>query len=239
MSDLCLHKGSHVVSRGELLEVPAPPATATWFPICHGDVLVTVEQLLFNAGFTVEREQLSLGQKNNRFFGILDLKSPVAPGVTLAVGVRNSIDKTFPLGFCAGSRVFVCDNLAFRSELLVVRKHTVNGGKRFHEAIAQGIQRLPQFVETEAATIDTMRHAPIHPEMADSLILRSYEQGIISHRYLAEVLKAWRFRSPDFEEETLWSLFNAFTLALKPKAQSNPQEFSLQTIRLHALLTAN
>jgi hypothetical protein len=133
----------------------------------------------------------------------------------LAVGIRNSIDKTFPLGFCAGSRVFVCDNLAFLTELLGTRKHTRFGGERFQEAIAQGVQRLPQFIAGEAETIDTMLHAPLHPELADSLILRSYEQGIISHRILPAVIKAWRFRPPKFEDETLWSLFNAFTSALR------------------------
>jgi hypothetical protein len=33
----------------------------------------------------------------------------LCPGVSLAVGIRNSWDQSFPLGFCAGARVFVCD----------------------------------------------------------------------------------------------------------------------------------
>jgi hypothetical protein len=110
-TQLSLHKGSRVVSRGELLDVKALPATETWFPIPHADVLVTVETLLFEAGFRVQREQFGLARDNARFFGTLDLESQVVEGVTLSAGVRNSLDKTFPLGFCAGSRVFVCDNL--------------------------------------------------------------------------------------------------------------------------------
>src|SRR5687768_2939597 len=101
-TQLCLHKGARVVSRGELLDVPAPAATETWFPLRHGDVLTTVERTLTEAGFAVAQEQLSLARSNNRFFGVLDLSSAVVAGVSLAVGVRNSIDKTFPLGFCAG-----------------------------------------------------------------------------------------------------------------------------------------
>jgi hypothetical protein len=58
------------------------------------------------------------------------------------VGVRNSVDKSFPLGFCAGARVFICDNLAFRSELLVKRPHTINGERRFNQAIAEAVSQL-------------------------------------------------------------------------------------------------
>ncbi len=82
-------------------------------------------------GFTVQREQLTVTKEGKRFFGTLDLVSTLADGVTLSVGIRNSVDKSFPIGFCAGSRVLVCDNLAFHGELLVTRKHTKHGATRF------------------------------------------------------------------------------------------------------------
>jgi hypothetical protein len=94
----------------ELLQVPAPPPTETWFLIPQGDVLVTVERLLLEAGVRVPWEQFGGGRNAARFFGTLDRESQVIAGVTPSVGVRNSIDKAFPLGFCAESRVFVCDN---------------------------------------------------------------------------------------------------------------------------------
>jgi hypothetical protein len=113
-SNLCLHRGARIVTREELDSVEAPPHTETWFPLKHSHVLDSVLGTLEATDFQVQRLQISLSQGNARFFGTLDLCSPVAEGVSLSVGVRNSIDKTFPLGFCAGSRVFVCDNLAFR-----------------------------------------------------------------------------------------------------------------------------
>lgn len=44
----------------------------------------------------------------------------------------------------AAALVFVCYNLAFRSELLVRRKHTRFGHTRFVEAIAQAVGTLEQ-----------------------------------------------------------------------------------------------
>jgi hypothetical protein len=74
--------------------------------------------------FAVRRATFGLARDNHRMFATLDLTSELAFGVSLAVGVRNSTDKSFPIGFCAGSRTFVCDNLAFRSELTITKKHT-------------------------------------------------------------------------------------------------------------------
>lgn len=236
-SALCLHRGARVVNREELNAVEAPPPTETWFPLRHSDVLGTVLETLETSAFQVQGIQLSLSKDNARFFGTLDLAASVGGGTTLAVGVRNSVDKTFPLGFCAGCRVFVCDNLAFRSELLVVRKHTLNGIVRFQEAIALAVQSLGQFQEAEAHRIEQMRVFQLSDVHADSLMLQAYERGIVSLRTLPPVIQAWRKPThPEFEGRNLWSLMNAFTGVMKGRSVSNPQQFALQTIRLNALL---
>lgn len=236
-SQLYLHRGARVVGREELNAVAAPIPTETWFPLRHSQVLDTVLGTLEASAFHVNNVQLSLSQDDARFFGTLDLATSLGDGAALAVGVRNSVDKTFPLGFCAGCRVFVCDNLAFHSELLVARKHTLHGIVRFQEAIALAVQSLGQFQEAETHRIEQMRTFELSGCHADSLILQSYEQGIISSRTLPEVIDAWRRPAyREFEQRTLWSLMNAFTGVLKNRSRSNPQQFALQTIRLNVLL---
>jgi hypothetical protein len=42
------------------------------------------------------------------------------------VGLRNSHDKSFPVGIAFGSRVFVCDNAAFIADHVIKRRHTAN-----------------------------------------------------------------------------------------------------------------
>lgn len=107
-SNLCLHRGAREVSRDVLGTIPTPPPSRRWVPIGHADAVATVQSTLAQSGFHVERERYGLSRDDARLFGVLDLTIEVAPDVTLAVGVRNSIDQSFPLGFCAGHRVFVC-----------------------------------------------------------------------------------------------------------------------------------
>jgi hypothetical protein len=228
-----------LISEEELREYKAPPPEGRWFPIAHYDVLTKVKETLHDAGYDVERQKLAVARNNHRFFGTLDLKTPLACGVNLAVGVRNSTDKSFPLGFCAGSRVFVCDNLAFRSELLVKRKHTRFGEQRFANAIADAVTALQSFKEMEAKRLRVLMNTELREEQADSLILRAFEKGIISTCQLPAVLKEWR--SPSFEEfepRTAWSLLNAFTTILRDRAEKQPQSFMVQTMRLNHLLEA-
>jgi hypothetical protein len=236
-SHLVTHCGARVVTREELDRVEAPPPSETWFPVKHSLVIDTVRESLQASGFQVERSQFALSRNDARLFATMDLASPLAAGVQLAVGIRNSTDKSLPLGFVAGARVFVCDNMAFRSELLVTRKHTRNGATRFQEAICQATQSLVQFREVESQRIRRYQHLELTDVKADSVLLRAYEQDVVSHRLLPQVIKEWR--TPSFEEfgvRTAWSLLNAFTSVLGGRLKTNPQQFAALTIRLQDLL---
>ena len=236
MSQLMLHRGARTVERNDVELVEAPPPTDTWFPLRHGQVLSTAEGALGTAGFQISRSQYALSQDNARFFGTLDLSTSIVEGVSLTVGVRNSIDKTFPLGLVAGSRVFVCDNLAFSAEIYVSKRHTRFGESRFNEGISHAITALNQYQQVEARRIGHYRAAEIDEKTASSCILHAYEEGILSPRTLPNALDEWRKPArEDFEPRTAWSLFNALTSALKER-QGNPAQFASLTMRLYGLV---
>jgi hypothetical protein len=237
-TQLVLHCGATEISRAQLASVQAPPNSATWFPIKHSDVLDAVLETVDQSGFAVEKMRLAVSRHGAQFFGTLDLRSPIADGVSLAVGVRNSTNQTLPIGFVAGTRVFVCDNLAFRAELIVKKKHTVHGGVRFREAITRAVGELEAFRAVEARRIERMRDTQLTNDQADALILRAcYQHRIVSHRLVPAVLKGWNAPGhDDFRARTSWSLYNAFTGALADRARTNPQKHAAATMRLAALL---
>lgn len=237
MSQLMLHAGGKLATLDELKACVTPQPEGRWHPVAHVKVLEAVKETLHGAGYVVRAEKYGIARDGARFFGVLDLSTELATGVSLSVGVRNSVDKSFPLGFAAGSRVFVCDNLAFRSELLVRRKHTVNGMKAFGFAIANAVASLTSFQEGEADRIRRMAERELTAAEASHVILSAYRGGIISTLQLPDVCKEWEEpRHDDFKPRTAWSLFNAFTEVLKPRAVSSPQSFVASTIRLNGLM---
>jgi len=237
-STLVNHRGAREVGFEELAQVPTPPATATWFPIPHHQVFQSVADTLHGAGFGVRQTRLSLTRDGARFFGTLDLSTPVSDGINLAVGVRNSIDKSFPIGFCCGTRVFVCDNLSFTSEVVVSKKHTRFGAERYLEGISHAVSGLHQYKEGAAQWIGRMQHWDLSEDAANSYLLQAFERGVIGIRMLPLVLNEWRHpRLDDYRPRTGWSLWNCFTDVIgRTRQKAGPAEAALSTIRLQKLL---
>src|SRR5262249_26722448 len=209
-------------------------------PVPHGTVLTYATQALADAGYIIEKLQLGLSRSDARFFGTLTLQSPVARGVSLAVGLRSSTDRSISLQWCCGHRVFVCDNMAFRSEQVIARKHTKNGVLRYQEAICRAVAGLVSYREQEAERIRSMQQRLIDDHFAESFLLRAYQdEGILSPRTLPLALKEWRTPSfPEFtEQKNVWRLFNSVTFSLAEAVRSNPQRHAAATIRLGALLS--
>jgi hypothetical protein len=232
-----MHVGARDISRGDLAMIEAPQPTSTWFPLKHSHVLDTVTETLNGAGFGVDSMQLSVGRDNARFFGTLRLMNRVNDVASIAVGIRNSVDKSFPIGFCVGTRVFVCDNLAFHSEIVIARRHTRFGQSRFNEAVSEAVLGLHQYQVAEQGRIERLQDWQVSDHEANSLILQSFESGIVSSRLLPAVIREWR-NPPivDFAPRTGWSLLNAFTSVLKERQRANPPEAAMKTIRLQHLL---
>ena len=236
-SSLVLHTdGAREVTWDELSKVPTPAPTSTWFPVAHNTCVATVQKALTESGFEVRSTRFGLTRGDARMFATVDLASPLATGVTLAVGIRNSLDKSLPLGFIAGNRVFVCSNLAFRAELSVRRKHTRNGHTRFGEAIAHAMGNLAQFKTHESERIKRLQFADIDDRWAESVMLKAYERQLISHRALPGVIREWRSPSyEEFQDRTAWSLLNAMTTILADRQKTNAQAHASQTMRLGGL----
>jgi hypothetical protein len=234
---LVTHCGAREVSREELNQIEAPPPTQTWYPVRHATVVESVSDLLRTGGFEIQKAAYAVSRQGARMFCTLDLATPLFPGVSLAVGLRNSWDRSFPLGFCAGSRCLVCDNLAFSADLLVARKHTRFGQDRFREAIAQAVGSLGQFQQVEGERIRRFQALTLSDERAESLILRSFERGFVSYRALPAVIQEWRQPSHDYgSEPSVWRLLNAWTGVLGPVAKRSPQRFAALTMDLQRML---
>ena len=130
----------------------------------------------------------------------------------------------------------VCDNLSFGSEVVISKKHTRFGKERFDEGVAKALVSLREYQQVEAERIDRMRSCPLASDLANSLMLQAWEEGIVSHRLLPQVIHA--YRQPQVttsQERTAWSLFNAFTAALKARL-GNPAAHAALTIKLQRLI---
>jgi hypothetical protein len=142
----------------------------------------------------------------------------------MAIGVRNSTDKSLPAGIAAGERVLVCDNLAFSAQIVVMRKHTRFIDEELDQLIVTGISRLNVFQQASAARIGKLQQIPMLDSNAHDLVVRAVDNRCIGLRKLPKVLQEWREPSHQaFQPRSAWSLCNAFTEVAKPRLQKGRQ----------------
>lgn len=115
MLNLILHCGGRHVAREIVAAAPTPPASMTWTPVPHHQLLEQVETTLVASGMCVRNQAHALWNDGLRYFGLLEVTNgEYHRDYGLVVGLRNSHDKSFPAAIALGSTVFVCDNLVRR-----------------------------------------------------------------------------------------------------------------------------
>jgi hypothetical protein len=194
---------------------------------------------VYQFGYEVKREQWALaGRGGEQMFGVLDTTCEIqGREIALSVGVRNSVDKSFAMGFCAGSRVFVCDNLSFGAELMVNRKHTKYGLDSFAHAIHVAAKALSTFIDTERNRIERWQNQKITHAQRDEVILRSLESAVYPKTMLADIFREHvKPTYQEFRDESAFGLFNNFTTVLRDRAFRKPNEHSRSTQKLTAII---
>lgn len=217
-----LHAGAEAVSYDALRALETPASTATHVPIPHYRVVDLIAHSLGYYGHQVTEQHFGLTPDGMRFFGVLCLKSDYT-GYTDMVGLRNSHDRKFPVGVSFGSRVFVCDNLAFSGDHVIKRKHTANLKRDLPGLIGEIIEPLAIQREAQHKMFDAYRATSLTDERADAAIMQMFRQGVINVQRIPDVLKQWDEPSCDWGDKTGWRLFNAATFALTGRVSENPK----------------
>ena len=218
---LMLHAGAEPVDYAGLRALVVPAATPTHVPVAHHSVVDMVKYALGYHGHELVQEDYGVTPDGDKFFGVLSLRSPYGD-YTDMVGLRNSHNKTFPISIAIGSRVFVCDNLAFSAEIVIKRRHTLNAKRDLPRLVGEVIEPLGEARKAQALTFERYKALPLPDELADQAIMGMYRQGVINVTRIAEVLKAYEEPPHDWGDKTPWRLFNAATFSLTGKVAENP-----------------
>ena len=115
--------GKNRVSEAEVLAVPEVDWTDTFHPIHHKLVISALRTSLDAFGLEVMKAEYVLASEGQKMFSVWDLNNGTSE-LCWSLGIRNSMDKSLAFSIACGSRVFVCENLAFSGEYVTFRRHT-------------------------------------------------------------------------------------------------------------------
>lgn len=242
---LVLHTGGVQTTVEQLDRIHTPKPTETWHPIPHKMLLDETRSSLDRIGFTVASEEHAVWRGGDRYFGLLNISHAKNDKYNMIVGLRNSHDQKFSAGLVLGSRVFVCDNLAFSGEVRIARKHTRFIRKALPELVYKCVHRLSAMKNHQDFRIGKYREASISDTEVNNMLISSFDNGVIPSNQIGLVLHEYRNPMPEYQKEhgyipedlqrkTVWRFLNALTRVITPKV--NTEDLALRTIKLHSLL---
>ena len=218
----------------EAIEMPEP--TRTYVPVSHYD-------LAMNVGAIGERvidkelhsKKFGIARKGQHMFATYTYKNE-EDEIGMSIGFRNSYDKSMSIGVCVGAKVFVCENLMMTGEVTFMRKHTGNILDELNSLIFNVLYKSDDKFAQLQDDKESMKEIPINNQRAWETMGVLFGKGIINTPQISIMKKEWKNPSHDaFDDDSLWSLYNAGTEALKT---CSPTRMMSSHIKLHKELTA-
>jgi hypothetical protein len=165
MNGLMLHAGGEPATFSQLGAVALPARTQSYMPVAHADLVTRAKDLFQNAlNLAIKSEAYGLARDGQQFFGVLTFEGKGGEWGP-SVGLRNSYDKSMPVGVAMGAHVFVCDNLAFSSDnVTVMRKHTVNVEVDLERLMVEAAGRATGGFKQISGELDAFKACPISRE---------------------------------------------------------------------------
>ena len=232
MSNMMIHCGGKPVNFAELTAIETPKQTDTYEPVAFADILTNTKSIcddLLDLDFVDQK--LAISKNEQRFFGLLQYKDPENEEIGKAIGIRSSHDKSMSIGFCAGASVFVCDNMAFTGEVTYMRKHTKNVFNDLQDKLVSVLYKSKDKFANILKDAEAMKDVKISSDDAYSFIGRALGYQAFGARQATDAIRHWN--SPpysEFMDQTVWSLYNACTEALK---STPPNKILERHISLH------
>ena len=219
---LILHCGADSISRQELALVPTPPAMGPrHHPVAYSDFVDLVADSLDLIGLRVIDERYGLLKDGSRFFGLMEaqpIHGLVERDYSLMIGLRGSHDQSLARALVAGSRVFVCDNLAFSGEVSISTKQTTYIERRLPGMVLNAVKGLDGVFQVQDARFAAYKGFQIKPRIGDAAITEMVRREVINPSQVGRVIREWDKPAHEEHEQygwSLWRMHNAVTEALK------------------------
>lgn len=222
MSNLSHNKSkSKLVTHSDLKLMTDPPQLGSVHqPIPHHLLVAALRVEAQERGYDVRREQLALGMRGSAIFGVMDL---VPPGVVaveergLSIGFRNSTNSTLAVKVVAGTRVFVCDNLALSGDLIALQRRNTRG-LDVEAAVKEGFDKFLRHASALDRHVMRMQATLISDVEAKAKVFDAFAQRVIPVHLFDDVNVNYfkpTNEMTDCQPRTWWGLHNAFTRTLK------------------------
>lgn len=221
---------------------PAPKASDTYCAVAHTALVAMVEEACTHRGLLIDTRQYAMNRAGSQFLGVFTLRGDVAGArdYQLAMGLRNSTDKTLSAGLVTGAHVFVCDNSCFSGEVHLSRRHTRFILRDLPGLVSHCVDHFLSAAVNQAHTFEHWKTVRLNLDQATLLAVRMAEFGAIPSNGIMAIRK--EFQTPRHREflangHTAWTFYNAATQYLThDRGQVAPAKAQRDFLDVHSTL---
>lgn len=219
---LSAHKNTELVTRETLRALPPVIGTDSFKPVAHIELVETFEKELNRRNIQIIRDQFALSKDGMRLFGTFDLTLNGVEGMAAALGFRQANNRSMSLQGVAGMRVFVCDNMAFSGETIILRRRHTSGLNLLDEVV-EALNQYETHYRRLKLEINELQGYAMEDVAAKVMMHDIFAQQIMPVRYFPEVSDVYfnqylvneEAKYAAFRDRTAWNLLNAFTEVAK------------------------
>lgn len=231
---------SKLVTLEQLATFPTPEATDTWKPIPHHSVPGIITEMVLERGWKFARDEanrfkLSVTSNGAKMFGVTEIiiNGGIDEEFGLALGFRNSHDRTFALRLAAGSRVFVCDNMMITGDVQIRRVHSV--GIDVRKVVMAALDQIPEAAHRIADFFTGLRSHYFSEEQGVHFLAQAVEVGALPISDFMDARKVWIDSYRDVIDPKLvqishpgtqWAAYQAVTASWKKHSLMQVQDYS-------------
>ena len=225
--------GGNRATEQQVRDSITPPETRSHVPLPHTEFLDMVHGTLGGFGwgithqeFSLESGKLPVGDEDIKFesarlFGVLKIQREdvvIGEDYQLAIGIRNSHDKSMSAGMVAGLVVMVCTNLDFMGDFSTRHKHSTNVRNVLPNRLNNLAGEIDVAHTDHRQLVASYKATQLEDNVMHDFLVRLADEGAFPWAYGQKILKEYRNpRHQEFEQSTLWGFNNATTEVLKAR----------------------
>lgn len=225
------------IDTATLRNIPAVPYTKTWSPVHHAEVMDATDMVLAGLGIQPQYTKVETSKNGMDMFATINLPAE-GKRDSLSIGVRNSMQRHFSLGFVGGHKVICCSNMCFYGEFVEHRRHTSGlTMEALHQFVSMAIGKTMETSVQMRGWYEELHQYRITYEERSVMMIEMFEQEILAPSKFREFQNAWDEElkdNPFAGVESMAHFHGAATRVLRTQSIASQQYRSIELNQLVA-----
>lgn len=225
-----------------LSKLPLPPATDSYHPMSHKQVIALTMEALKQSDLRVISSEYVAARSGKQGMGIYHITGAEDKEMGIRLAWQNSYDKSLALKWAIGANVFVCGNGMFVGDKdfggTFKRKHTGEIIEDYRQHCGMYVNEAGKLFNKLVIDRERLKEITVTKRTCAELVGRMFlEESIITSTQLNIIKRELEKPSFDYGKGTkgsAWALYNHTTLALK---EAHPELYMTQHTDVHNFFT--